>query len=280
MNTPRIFDRAHVARARARGARSFAAHDFLHRRAMADVVDRLETVTRSFERALLCGAGGLEPMLTQKCGVGEIVHADLTSSRLVGGACVVFDEERSPLAAGAFDLIVSLLTLHSANDLVGALVQHRMALKPDGLFIAALLGGETLSSLRRSLIIAEVEARGGASPRVAPFADLKDLGQALQRAGFALPVADVDAARVAYADPKRLIADLRGMGETGALAARGRPLSPKIAADAFTAFAAAGGEERFDIVYLTGWAPHQSQQKPLAPGAGRTSLEKAVGKFS
>lgn len=272
-----IFDRGRVARARARRAGAFGDHDFLHRRAMEDVVDRLAAITRRFDRALICGASGLEFMLDPVCKIGALVRADLAPARLrTDGACLVFDEERSPLAVGAFDLIVSLLTLHSSNDLVGALVQHRLALRPDGLFIAALFAEETLSRWRRALVAAESEATGGLSARVAPFAGIKDLGQALQRAGFALPVADVDTVLVRYREPSRLVADLRGMGETSLLAAPCRPLSRQVAAAALAGFAASGGEERFDIVYLTGWAPHESQQAPLKPGSARQSLESAV----
>lgn len=248
---------------------------------MADIVDRLESTTRSFERALFYGVSGLEALITPGCGVGALVVADLAPARTgPAGARLVFDEERSPLAPASFDLIVSILTLHSANDLVGALVQHRMALKPDGLFIAALFGEQTLSFWRRALIAAESAARSGAGARVAPFAGVKDLGQALQRAGFALPVADVDTALAVYRDPRNLVADLRGMGEAALLSSRARPLTREIAAAAFAEFAASGGEERFDVVYLTGWAPHESQQKPLRPGSARRSLESAIKKRS
>lgn len=275
-----IFDRSRVAASRARAAGGFAAHDFLHRRAMADIVDRLESTRRSFGRALFYGAGGVEDLLTPGAKVGAAVFADLAPERLAPGRPgLLFDEERSPLAPASFDLIVSLLTLHAANDLVGALVQHRLALKPDGLFIAALFAEETLSRWRRALLAAESQATGGAAMRVAPFAGVKDLGQALQRAGFALPVADLDSVRVAYSSPERLLADLRGMGETALLAPRAPLLGRRVRDAAFAAFADGGGEERFDIVYLTGWAPHESQMRPLRPGSARASLEAAVRKF-
>lgn len=274
---PRIFDRALAARRRARAARAFAACDFLHRRVMADIVDRLESVTRDFPQALVYGASGLEDLITPGCGVGAILRADLAAERLAGpGPAVIFDEERTPFAPARFDLIVSVLSLHAVNDLVGALIQLRAALKPDGLFVAALFGEETLSSLRAALYAAESEIRGGASPRVAPFADVRSLGAALQRAGFAMPVADLDSVRVRYENPIQLLHDLRGMGETNALAARARPLTRAIIADALSRFAATGGEARFDIVYLTGWAPAEGQPKPLRPGSATHSLADAV----
>jgi len=271
---PKIFDRALVARRRARAARAFSDFDFLHRRVMADVVDRLETVRRGFPLAHFCGAGTLVSLLTEESGVGDIVHSDLAPQRLPGMMrTAVADEERNPFAPESFDLVVSLLTLHSANDLVGALAQHRISLKPDGLFIAALFGEETLGALRQALYAAETALRGGVSPRVAPFASVRDLGGAMQRAGFAMPVADIDPVRISYKEPARLLADLRGMGETSALSARGRGMTVSLVREAL---ARLNTEVRFDIVYLTGWAPAPSQPQPLKPGSGRQSLEAAV----
>ncbi len=241
---------------------------------MADIVDRLESVRRDFPLAHFCGAGALVSLLTPDAGVGAIVHSDLAPPRLTGlRRSLVADEERSPFAPQSFDLVVSLLTLHAANDLVGALAQHRLSLKPDGLFIAALFGEETLDALRRALYAAEADLRGGVSPRVAPFASVRDLGGAMQRAGFAMPVADVDPVRVRYEQPARLLADLRGMGETSALSARGRGLTAPLLREAL---ARMEKEIRFDIVYLTGWAPAPGQPQPLKPGSGRHSLEAAV----
>jgi len=241
---------------------------------MADVVDRLETVRRGFPLAHFCGAGTLVSLLTEESGVGDIVHSDLAPQRLPGMMrTAVADEERNPFAPESFDLVVSLLTLHSANDLVGALAQHRISLKPDGLFIAALFGEETLGALRQALYAAETALRGGVSPRVAPFASVRDLGGAMQRAGFAMPVADIDPVRISYKEPARLLADLRGMGETSALSARGRGMTVSLVREAL---ARLNTEVRFDIVYLTGWAPAPSQPQPLKPGSGRQSLEAAV----
>lgn len=243
---------------------------------MEDVVDRLETVTRRFPLALFLGAGSLLPMLTPRCGVGRIASADLAPERLMeGGLRLVMDEEALPFADQSFDLIVSLLMLHAVNDPVGALTQMRRALKPDGLLIAVAFGEATLSSLRSALYEAEVEAIGAASARVPPFASVQNWGGALQRAGFALPVADVDRVRVAYKSPMRLLHDLRGMGETSCLAERPRGLNRSAAAGALAALESAP-EVAFDLVIMTGWAPHESQQKPLKPGAAKQSLARAV----
>ncbi|MGE0408531.1 MAG: class I SAM-dependent methyltransferase [Amphiplicatus sp.] len=279
MPPPEIFDRTRLRHAREKTAPLFHAHDFLHRRAMADIVDRLESVTRSFERAAFYGVGELVDLLTPECGVGWTLHADLAAERTDGRRpALVADEERSPFAPESLDLVVSLLTLHDANDLVGALAQWRAALKPDGLFIAALFGEETLCELKSALYRAESELAGGVSPRLPPFASLKDLGSALQRAGFALPVADLDHVTVRYGEPLRLLKDLKGMGETNALKTRARPLGRRAIAQTLRQFAAEGGAARFDIVYLTGWAPHESQPVPLKPGSARRSLAEAVRK--
>lgn len=275
--TPLIFDRRLYARRRARASASFAAHDFLHRRAMTDVVDRLETVRRSFPRALFYGVGGLRSLLTLKAGVGDAIDGDLASDRLAAPA-VVFDEEASPFAPESVDLVVSLLTLHTANDFIGALTQMRIALKPDGLMVAVLFGEETLRELRTALYEAESRFAGGVSPRIAPFASVRDLGQALQRAGFALPVADVDRIEVRYQAPMRLLSDLRGMGETSCLVRRGRGLR-RDTLDAAIEALAATSVATFDLVTLTGWAPHPRQQKPLKPGSASHSLEQAIRKF-
>ncbi|MEZ5892865.1 MAG: methyltransferase domain-containing protein [Parvularculaceae bacterium] len=274
---PVIFDRKRYAARRARAAAGFSAHDFLHRRAMEDVVDRLEVVNRSFDSALFIGTGDLAALLTETCGVGDIVSMDLSAQRLrARGMRIAADEERLPFAPESFNLIVSLLTLHTANDLVGALAQARLALKPDGLFIAAVFAEDTLTRLRRALYEAEAELTGGVSARVAPFAKLQDFGQALARAGFALPVADIDKVTVTYREPPSLLRDLRGMGETNALAERPHALSRSVLVNALSRFAATGGAEQFEIVYLTGWAPHDSQQKPLKPGSAKMNLKDAI----
>ncbi|MEZ5920771.1 MAG: methyltransferase domain-containing protein [Parvularculaceae bacterium] len=272
---PIIFNRKLYRRRRARGAARFAERGFLHERAMDDVVDRLETTLRDFPDALFIGAGGLTSRLTEKCGVGNVIEGDPVRERLCGdGASVLFDEEALPFADNSFDLAVSLLTLHATNDLIGVLTQLRRALKPDGLLIAVLFAEETLGALRAALLAAESEFSNGAAARVAPFANVKDLGQAMMRAGLALPVADIDRIEVAYRSPMRLIEDLRAMGETNALQNRAPSLSRHAAAAALAAME--GKTVRFDVATLTGWAPHESQPKPLAPGSASHSLEKAV----
>ncbi len=275
---PHIFDRRRVRLRRERSTKLFDTHDFIHRRSMADIVDRLETVTRSFPRAVFAGAGELTSMLTPACGVDQIFSLDCASGRLprMRSLAAVGEEEASPLACESVDLVVSLLTLHSANDLIAALGQARFALKPDGLFIAAIFGEETLASLRHALYQAEAELTGGVSARVAPFAAIQSFGAAMTRAGFALPVVDIDKIRVRYETPSKLVTDLQGMGETAPLAGRGKLLPHAVFQRAMQIFTERGSEEQFDIVYLTGWAPHESQQKPLKPGTAQTSLESAL----
>ena len=275
---PEIFDRNRVRLRRARSAASFSEHDFIHRRVMSDIVDRLETVTRPFPRAVFFGAGDHISALTPSCGVGQILSLDSAAQRLPceGAFKTVAEEEASPLAPECADLIVSMLTLHSTNDLIAALGQARYALKPDGLFIAAIFGEETLANLRRSLYQAESEITGGVAARISPFASIQSFGDAMARVGFALPVLDLDRIRVRYETPLKLFADLRGMGETAALTDGGKAMRRDVFARAMQIFSDGGGEEQFEIVYLTGWAPHDSQQKPLKPGTAQISLKEAL----
>lgn len=243
---------------------------------MEDIVDRLESVTRDFPEALMIGAGEGASLLTPACGVGSIMHLDDTPTRLPSaGLRIVAESEHLPVAGRQFDLVVSMLNLHAVNDVVGALVQARNALRPDGLFLGAAFCDPTLAHWRTSLRDAEIAATGRLAPRVAPFASVRDFGDALSRAGFAMPVADCDAINIQYREPGRLVADLRTMGET-AILRQTAPLSRDIAARAMAIFAANGGAETFSIAYLTGWAPAPTQPKPLAPGSAKASLERAV----
>lgn len=272
-----------MRRRKRRAAAGFAEAAFLHVRVAADLADRLEAIPRPFPRALALGGGGLFSTELQRrpelaARIGEVVEADLASGD------VVLDPEHLPFAPGAFDLIVSPLALHWVNDLPGALIQLRHALKPDGLLLASLFGGATLNELRLCLIEAESELTGGAGPRVAPFADLQDIAALLQRAGFALPAADRDVLTVRYGEPMRLLADLRAMGETAALTQRApRALSRRILARAFEIyrdrFSDPDGRIRatFEILTATGWSPHESQQQPLKPGSAKTRLADALG---
>jgi SAM-dependent methyltransferase len=288
---PRIFDRDLLRHRLDRAAPGYAGADFLKRRAAGDIVMRLEAIMRDFPRAVDLGArnGAFAEALAASDAaprVGLLVEADLSGAMLAGraGMRIVADEERLPFAPASLDLIVSSLSLHWANDVVGALVQARLALKPDGLFIGALFGGATLTELRQALTAAELELTGGAGPRVSPFADPSDAAGLLQRAGFALPVADVDRVRVRYDHPLKLMADLRRMGETSVLAERHpRPLTRKVLARAFEIYARdfAGPDGRiaatFEILTLTGWSPSEIQQKPLRPGSAKMRLADALG---
>jgi NADH dehydrogenase [ubiquinone] 1 alpha subcomplex assembly factor 5 len=267
-----------LVRQRKRRARAtFRDAAFLHERVVADLADRLEAIPRPFERVLALGGGGLfseevrqRPELSAR--IGAILETDLD----------LIDPEHLPFAANAFDLIVSPLALHWINDLPGALIQLRLALKPDGLLLASLFGGETLNELRLSLIEAESELSGGAGPRVSPFAGLQDIAGLLQRAGYALPAADRDVVTVHYGEPMRLLADLRAMGETSALRERNpRALSRRILERAFELYRQrfSDGERvraTFEILTATGWSPHESQQKPLKPGSAKARLADAL----
>ena len=219
--------------------------------------------------------------LTASGKVGAIVAA---SPFAAGPLAVAADEEALPFRDGALDLVVSALSLQFVNDLPGALVQIRRALRPDGLFLAALAGGDTLTELRQAFAQAEAEIEDGISPRVAPFADLRELGALLQRAGFALPVTDVDRLTVRYASPLALMHDLRRMGATNALVERRRqPLRRATLTRMIEIygerFADADGRIRatFEIVWLSGWAPHESQQQPLRPGSAQRATGGCIG---
>ncbi len=283
-----VFDRAALRLRRDRAAAGFAAHDFLFREVAARLVERLGDVRRRFPLALDLGArtGLLAEALGGRFGIARLVQADPSFAmiRRASGLRVVADEEALPFADGAFDLALSLLSLHWTNDLPGALVQIRRSLRADGLFLAALFGAGTLQELRESLAAAEIAVEGGMSPRISPFVDVRDAGALLQRAGFALPMADRDRIAVSYPDALALMRDLRGMGESNALAERRRTPSrretlARAAAIYAERFADADGRvpATFEIVYLTGWAPHPSQPRPLRPGSAAARLAEALG---
>ena len=289
--TPRIFDRVLHRRRLDRAAPGFNAAEFLKRRVADDLVERLDGVNRRFGVALDLGArdGTFGRALSESPAAAKVdflIQSDLSARMLAnaGGARVVVDEERLPFAPESLNLIVSSLALHWVNDLVGVLIQLRLALVPDGLFIGAMLGGSTLTELRRSLLAAETEISGGAGPRVSPFADAPDGGALLQRAGFALPVVDTDIVTVRYDHPLKLLADVRAMGETSVLFDRPRsPLSRAILNRACEIYQSNHGEAdgrvpaTFEILTLTGWAPHDGQQKPLRPGSAKARLADALG---
>lgn len=267
-----IFDKA-LLKARQQRAIRQGAETFLLDRVAADLGERIAAVLRSFERA----ADIATPNDLAR-------RALIASGKVAAVEAVPFDDEVLPVSEGTLDLAISALALHFVNDLPGALVQIRRALKPDGLFMGALLGGETLTELRESFAAAESEVEGGISPRVAPFADVRDLGGLLQRAGFALPVVDSDRITVRYDTVFALMHDLRRMGATNMLIERRRqPLKRltlfKMAELYRKRFADADGRLRatFEVIWLSGWAPHESQQQPLKPGSARSRLADALG---
>jgi SAM-dependent methyltransferase len=266
---PLIFDRKLLRTRRARAA-ALGPATFLLDRVAEDMADRLSAVLRTFEIAADVATPGDAVRRALMGKVGSFADA-------------VTDDEALPFQEGSLNLVVSGLGLQFVNDLPGTLIQIRRALKPDGLFIAALIGGDSLMELREAFGAAETEVEGGVSPRVAPFADLRDLGALLQRAGFALPVTDIDRVTVRYSDPLALMHDLRKMAATNALVERRRvPLKRATLRRMFEIYAErfsdADGRVRttFEIIWLSGWAPHESQQKPLQPGSAKTRLADAL----
>jgi SAM-dependent methyltransferase len=281
---PIIFDRA-LLRARRRRARALGAETFLIDRVAADLAERLSAVLRQFDVAVDLGTptDAVRTAVTGLTSIGTLIAAnpDVTAQ---DAPAVAADEEALPFRDGALDLVVSALALQLVNDLPGALIQVRRALKPDGLFLAAMLGGDTLTELRQSFAEAEAEIESGVSPHVAPFTDVREMGGLLQRAGLALPVTDVDRLTVRYSSAFTLMAELRRMGVTNVLAERRRtPLRRatllRMAEIYAKRFADSDGKIRatFEIIWLSGWAPHESQQKPLRPGSAQTRLAEALG---
>jgi SAM-dependent methyltransferase len=282
---PRIFDRD-LVRARRRRAAALVPSTFLLDRVGEDLSDRLAAVLRRFEWAVDLGTptDAVRRVLAASGKVGKIIAADALGASADTSFAVAADEEALPFRDASLDLVTSALVLQFVNDLPGTLVQIRRALRPDGLLLAALAGGDTLTELRQAFAAAEAEIEGGVSPRVAPFADVRDLGALLQRAGFALPVTDVERLIVRYASPMALMHDLRRMGATNPLIERSRrPLARATLARMMEVygerFSDRDGRIRatFEIVWLSGWAPHESQQKPLPPGSARQRLAEALG---
>lgn len=283
---PEVFDRR-LLRARRARALETGASDFLLRHVADDLLERLATVQRRFEFA--ADIGTFTPYLAEGVArsgqAGRVIRLAPTPERRTAGLDLIAgDEEVLPFAAASLDLAVSALALQFANDLPGVLAQIRRALRPDGLFLAAMAGGETLRELAEVFALAESEVTGGASPRVAPFVEVRTAGALLQRAGFALPVVDQDRLTVRYADPLALMRDLRAMGAGNPLNERARrPLRRDVLVRAVGAyagrFADPDGRIRvtFDVISLSGWAPHESQQKPLPPGSARARLADVLG---
>ena len=280
---PNIFDR-HLLRVRQRRARRLTPATFLLDRVAADLGDRLSAVLRKFDVAVDLGtpSDAVRRVLAANNNISTIVAAGLDGDD--DGLRVTADEETLPFAERSLDLVVSALALQFVNDLPGALIQIRRALKPDGLLLAALIGGDSLTELRSAFAAAESEVEGGISPRVAPFADIRELGGLLQRAGFALPVVDSERVAVRYDSALALMRDLRRMGATNILHERLRtPLKrstlERVMAIYANRFADADGRVRatFEIIWLSGWVPHESQQKPLKPGSAAQRLADALG---
>ncbi|MBL6600637.1 MAG: methyltransferase domain-containing protein [Alphaproteobacteria bacterium] len=287
---PIIFDRGLSRRRRDRAAARFDEFDFLMVEAADHLADRLLDLRREFNVVLDLGAhtGVLAKVWPAGLEKTWLAHADLSPAMAARaathGPALACDEEALPVAEASLDAVLSCLSLHWVNDLPGALVQIRRALAPDGLFLASVLGGDTLVELREVLSAAELEVTGGISPRVSPFADIPDLGGLLQRAGFALPVVDSDALTVTYDNLFALMADLRGMGESNVVLERHklptrRGVLMRAAEIYHERFADADGRipATFQILTMTGWAPDASQQKPLRPGSARNRLADAVG---
>jgi SAM-dependent methyltransferase len=283
-----IFDRDLLVRRRDRIAAEAAAHDFLLARVAEDFCERLSAIRRRFPIVLDLGAyhGLVGRRLRGVPGVEMVISAEAAPRLLAQCAPprICADAEALPFRDGSLDLIVSGLSLHLVNDLPGALVQIRRALKPDGLLLAALLGGDTLVELRSAFLAAEEGMEGGASPRVAPFAGVAELGGLLQRAKFSLPVVDADRLTVTYPDALALMRDLAAMGATNALVARRyQPLRRRTLQRVLEIYRERFGlpdgrvPATFDIVTLTAWAPHESQQQPLRPGTARMRLADALG---
>jgi NADH dehydrogenase [ubiquinone] 1 alpha subcomplex assembly factor 5 len=286
MNKPDIidvFDRTLLRLRRDRAAMKIGDYDFLLRDVAARLCERLDLVRRTFPRVLDLGShhGVLSGMLAARSGTETVFAADL-SPRFAAASpalAVAADEEYLPFAANSFDAVVSNLSLHWVNDLPGALLQVRRALRPDGLFLAAVLGGESLRELRDSLMTAELNVSGGASPRVSPFIDLRDMGALMQRAGFALPVVDSDIISVDYSHPLKLMQDLRGMGASNAVRSRLKlPTRRQVILEAARIYQEKYGDARgrvpatFQVIYAIGWSPHDSQQQPLKPGSAVVRL--------
>ncbi len=283
MDNESLFDRRAVRRNRDRASVNFAKFDYLITAAAAMLVDRLEDIRRTFPVALDlgCHTGQVAAATSETGKIESLFQSDLSPFMAAksGGLCFAADEEFLPVGDDSLDLVLSCLSLHWVNDLPGALIQIRRALKPDGLFLGSFLGGESLDELRQALVAAESEITGGVHPRVSPMADVRDGGALLQRAGFAMPVADTDLYTVSYENPLKLMRDLRGMGEQMATSSRLKSFSRKdvlIRAAEFYGEIFGNEESRvtatFEIITLTGWAPAPDQQQPLQPGSAEQSL--------
>ncbi len=274
-----VFDRDILRQKRNRCAPHLNEHGFLIDRSMNQITERLAEIKRKFPTSLQIGARTTFPD-KERFGIKDLYTLDIAEKL---SPKIQADEEYLPFAAESFNLIISPLNLHTINDLPGSLAQIKRALKPDGLFMATLFGGETLHELRTIMSKAEIEIKNGISPRIAPFADMQQMGALMQRAGFTLPVIDSEKITVTYDHPSKLMKDLRYMGESNALLSRskkamGKEFLNKIYEQYSNHFSEKSGliTATFDIIFLTGWSPHESQQKPLRPGTAQNKLAEAL----
>ncbi|MDX1922547.1 MAG: methyltransferase domain-containing protein [Alphaproteobacteria bacterium] len=292
-----LFNRQRLRQNRLRARANFADHNVLFEEVTMQLLDRLQGINRSFNRILDLGSRNfsLSKSLSKQDASRFIVHCPTLPDvkKLLPHHVCVADEEWLPFRDASFDLIISNLNLHWANDLPGALIQMRRALKPDGFFLSALFGGETLRELRECLYEAEMQLRGGVSQHISPFADIQDCGSLLQRAGFTLPVVDKERFTLTYQNSFQLMRELRGMGESNILNSRDKRFMPselfieadRIYRNRYATKSESGKSENgpsekidatFDIIFIAGWAPHDNQQKPLKPGEAQSRLAKAL----
>lgn len=288
---PRLFDRTLLRRRKDRAAGEFQHYDFLHARVADDLLDRVESVSRDFETCVVLGGGGavgraLEDRPAARKKIGTVIETDLSPAMaaLSDHPAAAVDEEMLPLKEGSVDLVLSCLGLHWTNDLVGALIQINYALKPDGFFAGAILGGSTLSQLRDALKAADGAQGREPERRVSPFADTFDMAGLISRAGFSMPVSDVDRVRARYGNAFVLMRDLRKMGETNALIERARtPGTKALFVQAAQAYSHACADDdgkipaSFDVIHFAGWAPHPDQPRPKRPGSANARLADALG---
>jgi NADH dehydrogenase [ubiquinone] 1 alpha subcomplex assembly factor 5 len=291
MQPATLFNRNRLRYNRARARQNFTQHNVLFEEVTSQLLQRLEGINRPFHRILDLGSRNfsLSKSLAKQDASRFIVHGPTSRDvkKLLSHHVCVADEEWLPFRDASFDLILSNLNLHWANDLPGALIQMCRALKPDGFFLGALFGGETLRELRECMVEAELNLRGGVSQHISPFADIRDCGSLLQRMGFALPVVDKERITLTYRDSFQLMRELRGMGEGNILNSRDKRFMPReffLETDRIykNRYAGVSGNAQthiyatFDVLFISGWAPHDNQQKPLKPGEATIRLAKAL----
>ena len=278
-----IFDRALIKHKRQRASRKFTDHDFLFRWSKNQLCDRLLDINRHFDTAI--NIGSRCPVTLEHSKINQLATMDLMDTPITPCAPYIQGtEEFLPIATKSMDLVLSNLNLHTVNDLPGTIIQIRNTLKNDGLFMASIFGGETLHELRKTIAETELSMFGGISPRIFPFADKPQMGDLLQRAGLNLPIIDSEIITVTYDSVFKLLHDIRGMGESNTILERSKtPLNKeffmRLAHKYHDNFAESDGRiiASFEIIFLHGWAPHKSQQKPLRPGSAKNSLAEALG---